>query len=295
MDPEPPSGPILGMVFRPQFAPEELRAVAKAADAAGIDELWLWEDCFDEGGIATASAALAWTDRLHIGVGVLPVPLRNVALAAMEIATLCRMFPGRTHIGVGHGIQDWIEQVGAKVQSPMTLLREYVTALQGLLAGQAVTTDGRYVRLRNVTLGWPPANRPALHVGAVRPKTLALAGEVADGAVLPGGSTVDDVRAARASFDAAYGQRSGRGRITVYVVAVTGEDAQHRLEAEARRWNLQPGKDVGVAGDADAIADAVHRWADAGADAVILQPTSTDNPVEYARFVGEQVKPRLSS
>jgi alkanesulfonate monooxygenase SsuD/methylene tetrahydromethanopterin reductase-like flavin-dependent oxidoreductase (luciferase family) len=257
---------VLGIVFRPQFAPEQLRAVAEAADSSGLDELWLWEDCFDEAGISAAAAALAWTQRLHVGVGVLPVPLRNPALAAMEIATLCRLFPGRIEIGLGHGVQDWMAQVGARAESPMALLREYVTALQALLAGETVNSQGRYVQLRDVTLGWPPHDRPALHVGAVGPKTVALAGELGDGLILTGDSTPDDVRAARLIYDAARPAGAGPGRVTAY------------LE---------------TAGDADTIAAAVRRWAVAGADAVVLQPRATDDPVAYARFAAEEVRPRL--
>ena len=61
--------------------------------------------------------------------------LRNVALTAMEVAALSRFSGDRAIIGLGHGVQDWMAQVGARAQSPMTLLREYVTALQALLAG----------------------------------------------------------------------------------------------------------------------------------------------------------------
>ncbi len=146
----------LGAVFVPQFPPELLRPVAQAADEVGLEELWLWEDCFLESGIATAAAALAYTSRLRVGIGLLPVPLRNVALAAMEIATLERLFPGRIRIGVGHGVQDWMGQVGARVESPLTLLGEYVTALRALLRGERVSTVGRYVRLDGVALDWPP-------------------------------------------------------------------------------------------------------------------------------------------
>ena len=45
----------LGAVFRPQLAPEKLRSVARAADESGLEELWLWEDCFREGGISTGA------------------------------------------------------------------------------------------------------------------------------------------------------------------------------------------------------------------------------------------------
>ena len=85
----------LGAVFLPAVATRAAARVAEAADEAGLEQLWLWEDCFREGGIASAAAALAWTERLQVGVGLLPVPLRNVALTAMELATLDRLFPGR--------------------------------------------------------------------------------------------------------------------------------------------------------------------------------------------------------
>ncbi|HEV7855048.1 MAG TPA: LLM class flavin-dependent oxidoreductase, partial [Mycobacterium sp.] len=88
----------VGAVFRPQSAPERLAGAARAADAGGLDELWLWEDCFLAGGISAAAIALANSQRLKVGIGVLPVPMRNVALTAMEIATLDRAYPGRIRV-----------------------------------------------------------------------------------------------------------------------------------------------------------------------------------------------------
>ncbi len=169
--------PRLGVAFVPTEPPERLRSLARAAEEAGLDELWVWEDCFKESGIASAAAALAWTERIKVGVGLLPVPLRNVALTAMEIATLDRMFPGRFVAGIGHGVQPWMGQVGARVESPMTLLREYADALRRLLHGERVSVTGRYVSLDEVALDWPPLVPPALMIGAVGPKSLHLAGK----------------------------------------------------------------------------------------------------------------------
>src|SRR3954451_13742897 len=156
--------PVTGVVFRPQSPPEELREVVEHADRSGVAELWLWEDCFLEGGLTSAAAALAWSTRLRVGIGLLPVPLRNPAVAAMEIATLARMFPERLVVGVGHGVQSWMAQVGAAVESPMTLLREHTTAVRALLAGETVDAAGRYVKLDGVALDWPPAVPPRLLV-----------------------------------------------------------------------------------------------------------------------------------
>ncbi|MBP2471972.1 alkanesulfonate monooxygenase SsuD/methylene tetrahydromethanopterin reductase-like flavin-dependent oxidoreductase (luciferase family) [Crossiella equi] len=278
----------LGAVFRPQLPPERLREIVETAEQAGLEQLWVWEDCFLESGIATATAALAWSRELVVGVGLLPVPLRNVALTAMEAATLHRLFPGRALIGLGHGVQDWMGQVGARVESPVTLLREYAVALRALLAGEAVSTEGRYVRLREVQLGWPPEQVPPLLAGATGPRSVRLTGEVADGTILTCATTPDGLRQARALIEegrAAAG-RSGHHGVTVYLLAATGEGAEQRVAADAE------GAQAGVAGAAEEVAAAVRRLAEAGADTVVLQPTADEpDPEGFVRFVAEQVRP----
>jgi hypothetical protein len=42
--------------------------VVEATEAAGVAELWLWEDLLMEGGLTAAAAALAWSERLRIGI-----------------------------------------------------------------------------------------------------------------------------------------------------------------------------------------------------------------------------------
>jgi alkanesulfonate monooxygenase SsuD/methylene tetrahydromethanopterin reductase-like flavin-dependent oxidoreductase (luciferase family) len=274
---------ILGAIFLPQNPPERLRDVARAADEAGLEELWLWEDSFLNSGVAAASAALAWTRNLRVGIGLLPVPFRNVALTAMEIATMCRLFGDRALVGVGHGVQEWMAQVGARAESPMTLLREYVTALQALLRGETVTTSGRYVHLDRVRLAWPPNPPPELYVGAVGQKTLRLSGELAQGTILVGGTSPDGVRAARQDIAAADHD------VVLFLAAATGPGAAERLAEQQRRYGE---KEPGVAGTAAEIAEGIRRWADAGATTVVLQPT-VDEPdlVGFVRFVAQEVRP----
>lgn len=287
---------ILGAVCLPQLPPERLRDVARAAEDSGLEELWLWEDCFWGSGVATAAAALGCTTRLRVAVGVLPVPLRNPALAAMEIAALHRLFPDRVTIGVGHGVQDWMAQVGARVDSPLMLLREQLAALRGLLRGEQLTVTGRYVQLDAVRLDWPPLSPPMLYAGATGPRTLRLSGEFADGTILTASTSPDGVRRARELIDQgrAAGGRAEPHPVVVYLAAATGPAAAERLAAETRSWRPDPGPDVGAAGDAQAIADAVRRYADAGADHVVLQPTADEpDPEGFVRFAAEQVRPLL--
>lgn len=182
----------LGVIFPPDQPPERMLGVARATERAGISQFWLWEDCFKESGLAPSGAALAATERLVVGVGLLPVPLRNVAITAMELATLARMFPGRLRPGIGHGVLDWMGQVGARAASPLTLLDEYAGALRRLLHGERVTVEGRYVTLHDVGLDWLPDVPPPLLVGAQKPRTLALAGRHGDGVILTGEESPED-------------------------------------------------------------------------------------------------------
>ncbi|MCN9244443.1 LLM class flavin-dependent oxidoreductase [Streptomyces sp. RY43-2] len=284
----------LGAVFRPQLPPERLRAIARLAEDSGLDELWLWEDCFLEGGISAASAALAWTERLRVGVGLLPVPLRNVALTAMEAATLARMFPGRATLAVGHGVQSWMGQVGARAESPVTLLREYLHALRALLAGERVTVDGRYVKLDGVALDWPPAEAFPILAGVTGPRSLRLSGEAADGTILTASNAPEQVRRARGLIDEGR-ETAGRTdphHVVIYLRAATGPDAEARLRAEIEADGDGTGAEHGVAGDAETVARAVRQLADAGADTVILQPTADEPDHEaFIRFVAQEVRP----
>ena len=239
-----------GVVFRPQHPPEELRAAVRAAEEAGVDELWLWEDCFLEGGLTTAAAALAWSERITVGIGLLPVPLRNPAVVAMELATLARLFPGRLTVALGHGVQDWMRQVGAAVESPLTLLREHTTAVRSLLAGETVDVRGRYVSLDRVTLDWPPDQPPTLLIGGRGPKTVALAGEVSDGVLLDTVTDPDVVRRAR--------ELVGDAHVAAYTP-------------------IEPGL------TREAVLDRVAVLEAAGADTVILQ--GTDEQPDHAPLI----------
>jgi alkanesulfonate monooxygenase SsuD/methylene tetrahydromethanopterin reductase-like flavin-dependent oxidoreductase (luciferase family) len=126
------------------------------------------------------------------------------------------------------------------------------------------------------------------------PRSLRLSGELVDGTILTAGTPPDQVRQARRLVDQgrATGGRVGPHPLIVYVLAATGPGGVGRLEAEWRRQGYEAIPDSGVAGDAQAVAEAVQRWADAGADMVVLQPTVDDpDPEGFVRFVAGEVGP----
>jgi len=103
-----------GMCFDRSFPAGLVTEMARRLDEGGADQLWLIEDCFFTSGVSLAAAALSVTERLHVGLGILPAVARNPAVTAMEIATLCGLAPGRVLPGIGHGVQEWMAQMGAR-------------------------------------------------------------------------------------------------------------------------------------------------------------------------------------
>ncbi len=278
----------LGTIVSPyQHPPEALPGIVRAAEEAGVAELWIWEDCFRQSAFAVAASALAWSARLRVGIGIAPLPLRNVAVTAMEIATIERMFPGRLLPGVGHGLQGWMRQVGARHASPLTLMAEQVPALRSLLAGERVSTEGRYVRLREVALDWPPAAAPRVYAAAEGPKTLRLAGAVADGVVLDSRHTPAEVAAAVAAVRAGRTEagRAGAPDVVAYVVTAFGPAARERATAVV--GDAADAEQRVLAGTPAEVAAQAAAFYDAGVDDVVLLPTADAVPAEFFAAAAE--------
>ncbi len=203
--------PGIGVMFRREQAPERLVAFARRVEALGFDELWVVEDCFYTGGIAQAATALAATERITVGLGIAPAVARNASFLAMEFATLARMHPGRFHGGIGHGVAEWMDQIGETPSSWLAALEETTTAVRALLAGKDVTVSGKSVRLRDVELEHAPDVVPPVSLGVRGPKSLRLAGRCADGTILAENSAAG-LRRLGAGADRLRRHRRGAGR-----------------------------------------------------------------------------------
>ncbi len=180
----------IGMCFDRTFPAAAMPDYARRLEAADIDQLWVIEDCFFTAGVSLAASALASTERLHVGIGIMPAVARTAAMTAMEIATLANLAPGRLTAGIGHGVQEWMAQMGVRPRSPLTALDETITNVKRLLAGDEVTFAGEYVTLDRVQLDQPPTDGrvPPVVAGVQQAKSLALAGRVADGVILVEGA-----------------------------------------------------------------------------------------------------------
>ncbi|RZT19472.1 alkanesulfonate monooxygenase SsuD/methylene tetrahydromethanopterin reductase-like flavin-dependent oxidoreductase (luciferase family) [Kribbella sp. VKM Ac-2569] len=184
----------LGMCFPRTYPAALVTDVARRLDRGGADELWIIEDCFFTAGPSLVSAALTSTERLTVGLGIVPAVARTAAVTAMEFATLEALGPGRFLPGIGHGVQSWMGQMGVRPKSPLTALEEVTTSVTRLLAGEEVSFEGKTVFLDKVKLDAPPAEAPPILLGVQGPKSMALAGRVAGGVVLAEPATAPYVR-----------------------------------------------------------------------------------------------------
>jgi 5,10-methylenetetrahydromethanopterin reductase len=292
----------VGVMFLAQWPPETLPGFARRAERDGFDELWLAEDCFLAGGLTLAATALAATEQLAVGVGLLPTAARNSAIAAMELAGLARLHPGRFTAAFGHGVDRWMRQIDARPADRLAALEETVTAVRALLGGERLTVDGTHVRLDDVQLELPPAAPPPVLIGTTGPRGLAIAARAADGIVLPEGSGPAAVRWAR--------EQAGGTTVVYAWLSVEDDDtaALAALRPSVERWAASGNyprltelagpldgdglRSVTVAGDPAGCAAAIAALFDAGADRVALVPRQDDAEQQLARVAAE-VLPRL--
>jgi len=304
--------PSLGVIFHPKFPPETLSDYARRAEAAGFDELWLWDDCFLPGAFTSAAVALAATHNIKVGIGLLPATAYNPLFAAMEITTLARAFPGRILPGFGHGVGPWMNQIGAAPQSSLQALGETVSAVRQLLHGEVVTTHGE-INLEKVQMQMTPVSVPPLYVGAMRDKSLQLAGRVGDGTILTGMSSPSYVRwargqvrigmdaagktdhrlvvyldvkvqadgaAARAAMRHSLAARLPWADVQLNAVGIAAEVADfvrtHGVEGISRAMPDEWVNAFSAAGTPAQVAESLQTLAAAGADSLIFQPLDGD-------------------
>ncbi|TVZ05707.1 LLM class flavin-dependent oxidoreductase [Trebonia kvetii] len=219
---------------------EQMRAAAKDAERAGFESLWT-----PAGGVPDSfHVCAAWSQdtTLRTGISVVPAARMWTPLAlAAQAATLAQLSGGRFVLGLGTGGYGpgFLSSLGLP-DRPIALMREYVTAVRGLLAGQAVTA-GPLIGAGHGAPGWPRSASlgvtdlpPApVYLAALGPQMLRLAGESADGALL-NWATPERIAASRELVDEGAA-RSGRGPgtvpLTMYIRVCVDEDVTAARQA----------------------------------------------------------------
>jgi alkanesulfonate monooxygenase SsuD/methylene tetrahydromethanopterin reductase-like flavin-dependent oxidoreductase (luciferase family) len=182
------AAPALG-VFLPTMAESgetipDFVASARHAEDLGFESAWVVDQLIAGAGVpfidstVALSAAAATTSQIRLGYGVMILPLRPVAWAAKQVASLQRLSADRLLLGVGVGgdrhDRSW-EAVGVPRRERGKRTDEALAVLPDLIAGRAVIMDATTVQLA------PGATVPQIIVGGMAEAALARAAAHADG------------------------------------------------------------------------------------------------------------------
>jgi alkanesulfonate monooxygenase SsuD/methylene tetrahydromethanopterin reductase-like flavin-dependent oxidoreductase (luciferase family) len=156
------------------FADPHLTAdVARDAEAAGWDAVWVWDHIQRDPGVPYADPwvlltviALA-TSRVRLGPMVTPLPRRRPWLVAREAVTLDVLSGGRFTLGVGNGspVREFTafgEEADLRVRASM--LDEGLAIIDGLFSGRPFSFRGVHYRLDEVEFLPVPLQQPRIPV-----------------------------------------------------------------------------------------------------------------------------------
>ena len=291
------------------LGPRAAIEVAREAEELGYRSFWTAETTGPEA-FSLLGAVAGVAPSLDLGTGVLALQLRTPQVTAMAAATLQALVPERDVL-LGIGISSPVvtsQWHGAPYgDRPLAQVREYVALVRECLTGESVTFDGDFYSAKRFRLGLRQGERkPKIVIGALNPKMLALAGEVADGVALnylPASHvpwSVEQVRKGGGAEIYAYvhagvcereeGVELARRDLFSYAVvdsyARSFECAGYADEVAEIRSRHADGDRAGavaavsdrmvdgidVMGDPDTVRDTMQAYVDAGVDVPVLMP-----------------------
>jgi len=265
-------------------------AVAVEAERLGYESAWVTEVSGPDAVTVLAAAATA-TGRITLATGIVSTFVRDPFLMAMTLASLRDLAGGRVIAGLGTStpaiVTGWH---GLPFAKPLETTREYVKLVRQLLAGERVKSEGIY-EISGASLRSAAKTPVPIYLGALNPRMLELAGEIADGVIL-NFPTPSNTAASVAAVERGIA-KAGRSRSHVTIVANmrTGltagfDDVAAPLRRELVSYALTPVyqrlfRDDGYAAEVEAVA---RLWAAGDRDAAVA--AISDRMVDDHALVG---------
>jgi 5,10-methylenetetrahydromethanopterin reductase len=162
------------------------RELVRTAEANGLDSIWTMENHHLRDGVTTAAVTLERTQRIPVIMGTLSPFFRHPIEIGLTLANLERMYPGRTGLNLGVGMQETLQRIGITgYRRPIGQLREAVDIIKLLFKGERFQYLGERFTIERHHLSGDKLRTPPIFFSVMGPKLIALAGEVAEGVNLP--------------------------------------------------------------------------------------------------------------
>jgi F420-dependent oxidoreductase-like protein len=228
----------LAVGYWPWISYEDQLALAAQADQAGLDGVWVSE-AWGQDAVSILAVLADRTERVHLGSALMQIPARPPTTAAMAAATIDVISGGRFRMGLGvSGPQVSEGWYGVPFTRPLARTREYVEVIRKAWAREVVAYEGgefQFPATEGTGLGKPlklmispVQERLPIYLGAIGPKAIVQAGEIADG-WLPAFFNPHDCAELLAGLDEGL-EKSGRGRESVDIAPMVPVAVEEKLE-----------------------------------------------------------------
>ena len=172
-----------GVVLQGAYPPAEFRSMVEAIDGLGYSNLWLTDSSLHaRNSYSYLTLAALTSPRLSLGTAVTNPVTRHPAISAVAAATVDEISEGRMILGIGAGDRPLLA-LGLR-PARLASLRAAIDGIRALWAGDDVTMEDAGFALRDAHLRFGARPDIPIYISASGPKTLELAGEIADGVIL---------------------------------------------------------------------------------------------------------------
>jgi len=215
--------------------PEVFEQYVVDIDRLGYDTLWLTDSSLHSRNCwSYLTLAARASTRLRLGTAVTNPVTRHPAVTAAAAATVAEISGGRVTLGIGAGDRPLLS-LG---QRPARLadLEAAIRAIRALWAGDHITEHAGNFALEDAHYRFAPVPGIPIWVSATGPRTLELAGRVADGVILLAGLHPDGIRFALEHIDRGAEQagRGARPEVTVFAYGAIDDEDETAAFAAAR-------------------------------------------------------------
>ena len=177
----------VGLCFDGFYSIQEMIELARLADDASMESLWMSDHLCFRDSLVTSMALLASTKKIKVAAAPMSPYSRNPIITAMAIATMEEFARGRVIASPGTGNAAALKEAGIESPHPLKTMREYVEILRRYLKGETVDFRGEIFQVNGAKMGFFPERPVPMYLTAVRPRMLQLGGEIGDGVLLSGG------------------------------------------------------------------------------------------------------------
>ncbi|MEA2516235.1 MAG: hypothetical protein QOG16_73 [Actinomycetota bacterium] len=158
--------------------------LARRAEDLGYTDAWAAEASGTDG-FSVASAVGIATEKMRIGIAIVPIFTRPPALIAMSTLAAHQACGGRFCLGLGASSPTIVERwMGIDFDKPLLRARETIESVQAALTGDKVDYSGDTVHIKGFRMEQGVTGKVPLFLAALGPKMLELANEKADGVAL---------------------------------------------------------------------------------------------------------------